>query len=124
MKARKHILVLCLLSISLLFTSCHKEGAGGKASITGSVKHHSVVIPNAVVYIKYGATEFPGTTLSDYDDQVTADANGHYEFSSLYKGNYYLYGVGYDPSYGLVTGGISVDLNKNRSYSVDVPVTE
>jgi hypothetical protein len=124
MKARKHLLVLCLLSISLLLTSCHKEGAGGKASITGSVKHHSAVIPNAVVYIKYGATEFPGTTLSEYDDQVTADANGHYEFTSLYKGNYYLYGVGYDPSFGLVTGGISVDLNKNRSYSVDVPVTE
>lgn len=107
------------------FSSCKKEGPGGKSSVSGNVKHHQELIPNAVVYIKYGAKEFPGGDISLYDDKVTSDTNAHFEFKELQKGDYYLYGVGYDftGSY-TVTGGVGVTLKRNKSSEVDIPVTE
>ena len=111
--------------LSFSFSACKKEGTGGKSSVTGNVKHHTKLIPNAIVYIKYGATEFPGTDVSLYDDKVTADANAHYEFSGLQKGDYYLYGVGYDDAIlEQVSGGISIKLRRNEALTSDVPVTE
>ena len=114
-----------LLSFIIFCTACHKEGTGGKSGVSGTVRHHAAPIPACVVYIKYGATEFPGTDVSKYDAHVTADANAHYEFTGLQKGNYYLYGVGYDPAGPYpVTGGIGIKLKKNQSLATDVPVTE
>lgn len=122
----KNYQLLSIVFIASLFTlaSCHKEGSGGKAGLSGTVKHHTMPIPNCVVYIKYGATELPGTDISKYDDHVTTDANANYEIKDLYKGDYYLYGVGFDPVFGTLTGGIFVKIKKNKTYSVDVPVTE
>lgn len=115
-----------LISLLLLvFVSCKKEGTGGKSSISGIVEHHGAAIPNSVVYIKYGATDFPGTAVSAYDAQVTADASGNYKFDGLRKGDYYLYGVGYDNAVvAPVTGGVGVRLRTNEDKSIDVPVTE
>lgn len=121
----KIILLSAAVILSMTISSCHKEGTGGKSSVSGSVKHHSALIPNSVVYIKYGAKEFPGTNTSLYDASVTADANAHYEFKNLRKGDYYLYGVGYDNTImETVTGGIAVTLKYNKESSTDVPVTE
>ena len=118
-------LILLVVSVSFIFTACHKEGIGGKSSVSGGVFHHEKPIPNAVVYIKYGATDFPGADVTTYDDHTTADANANYEFHNLRMGNYYLYGVGWDNSISsTVTGGISVKLKYNKSYSTDVPVVE
>lgn len=112
-------------TLILTISSCKKEGTGGKSSVSGNVKHHTKLIPNAIVYIKYGATEFPGADVSAYDDQVTADTNAHYEFKDLEKGDYYLYGVGYDNSIlEQVTGGIGVTLKRNKHTDADIPVTE
>ncbi|MEO6901620.1 MAG: hypothetical protein ABI315_00525 [Bacteroidia bacterium] len=126
----KKILFVFLLAItSMLLNSCHKEGLGGNASISGLVKHHDALIPNATVYIKYGVTEFPGTDVSVYDASVVADTKANYEFVSLYKGDYFIYGVGIDVNGGVsnsfpVTGGISIKIKHNKAYSIDVPVTE
>lgn len=122
----KHILTSSLaIIIVTTIASCKKEGTGGKSSVSGNVKHHQELIPNAIVYIKYGATEFPGGDVSIYDDKVTSDTNAHFEFKELQKGDYYLYGVGYDftGSYS-VTGGVGVTLKRNASSVVDIPVTE
>jgi len=122
---QKNILLLTAICLSAVFSSCHKEGTGGKSSISGSVKHHDASIPNSVVYIKYGTKEFPGTDVSRYDASVTADANAHYEFKDLRKGDYYLYGVGYDNTImEAVTGGIAVKLKYNKETETNVPVTE
>lgn len=122
---QKTILLVAAICLSTVFSACHKEGTGGKSSISGSVKHHDAAIPNAVVYIKYGVKEFPGTDVSKYDASVTADANAHYEFKNLRKGDYYLYGAGYDNTImEAVTGGISVKLKYNKETETDVPVTE
>ena len=120
------LLAFCVVTI-LATTSCHKEGTGGKSSVSGNVKHHTKLIPNAIVYIKYGATEFPGTDVSNYDASITSDTNAHYEFKDLRKGDYYLYGVGWDPSGGAgfsVTGGVGIKLKYNNASTNDIPVTE
>jgi hypothetical protein len=129
LKKKKIALALLLVSTVILLNSCHKEGIGGNASISGLVKHHEALIPNATVYIKYGVKEFPGTDVSVYDASVRADANAHYEFLSLYKGDYFIYGVGIDVNGGVansfpVTGGISTKIKNNKAYTIDVPVTE
>lgn len=120
----KHITVFCLTVVLVYsFGSCKKEGTGGKSKVSGNVKHHTQLIPNAIVYIKYGAKEFPGADISVYDDQVTADTNAHFEFDGLQKGDYYLYGVGVDAS-DIVVGGIGITLRRNEDLNSDVPVTE
>lgn len=120
---RSVFLVMSCMLITL--GACTKEGPGGKSSVSGNVLHHDLIIPNSVVYIKYNATEFPGPDVSVYNASVTADANGHYEFKDLRKGDYYLYGVGYDNAiFEQVTGGISIKLKYNKELKTDVPVTE
>ena len=122
----KYIAIICLATVfAFTISSCKKEGTGGKSKVSGKVKHHTKLIPNAIVYIKYGATEFPGADVSAYDDQVTADTNAHFEFDELQKGDYYLYGVGYDDAISeSVVGGVGIKLRRNESIESDVPVTE
>lgn len=126
--SKKIKIISVLFFFSMLVTtfySCKKEGQGGKSTIQGIVKHHSQIIPNATVYIKYGSTEFPGPNPSDYDSQVAADASGYYQFTGLVKGDYYLYGYGYDA--GIledVKGGISVNVKRNKTVDINVPVSE
>lgn len=118
------IAVIIFLS-GIMAVACKKEGPGGKSSVSGAVKHHTELIPNAIVYIKYDAKEFPGANVSIYDASSPADANAHYEFKELQKGDYYLYAVGYDSTEQVqVTGGIGVKLKRNEAKATDVPVTE
>ncbi len=117
---------LLLTSAFLLLTCCSKEGPGGKAAIKGMVKHHSAPIPGAVVYIKYGTKEFPGTDITYYDESVTANDSANYGFSDLRTGDYYLFAVGYDSTGPyIVTGGIPVEIKKKtETVQADVQVLE
>ena len=125
MKKQLIFFAIALVALSITFTSCKKEGTGGKSSISGKVEHHGAAIPGSIVYIKYGAIDFPGSTASSYDAQVTADAQGTYKFEGLQKGDYYLYGVGYDNAIvDNVRGGIAVNIRRNEEKEVNVPVTE
>ena len=125
MKNLKNIALIIFIIAGIFISSCKKEGEGGHSSVSGNVKHHSKLIPNAIVYIKYGATEFPGPDINLYDAHVTSDTNAHYEIKDLRKGDYYLYGVGTDISGPFtVSGGIGIRLKYNKSSVNDVPVTE
>lgn len=125
LKFSKQITIVLAAVVMLTVTACHKEGTGGKSSVSGTVKHHSKPIPNAIVYIKYGTKDFPGTDVSKYDASTVADASANYSFKDLRKGDYYLYGVGYDDAIlETVTGGVSVKLKYNKETQSDVPVTE
>lgn len=119
-------LYLYILIPLFLFLSCRKEGPGGKAAIKGIVKHHAVPIPGAVVYIKYGAKESPGTNVTYYDESASADASANYSFADLKKGDYYLFSVGYDSSIvKTVTGGIPVEIkSRTETVEADVQVVE
>jgi len=117
--------IILVLALTQCF-SCKKEGLGGKATITGSVLHHSLPIPNAVIYIKYGTNELPGTDPSAYDASVTADANAKFEFKDLRKGKYYLFSIGYDSAiFQTVRGGMPVEIKKkSESKNIDLAVVE
>ena len=115
-----------LLLMFCLTTSCTKEGTGGNSNVSGVVVHHTELITDATVYIKYGATEFPGSSPDDYDDYIVVDtASAFYEFKELKKGTYYLWGSGYDPSGDYdVTAGFRISLEKNADKVINIPVVE
>lgn len=94
--------------------------------ISGKVIHHEFPIPDATIYIKAGATEFPGVDPENYEKNVISDSQANYEFTGLAKGNYYLFSVGFDSDcYCDVIGGIPLTLDSNSSHiEVDIPVTE
>lgn len=118
---------LLLLAPMTLLTSCKKNAIGGNSVLQGYVMHHSKYISNAHVFIKFNATEFPGTDTTKYDAKVTANANGYYQVK-VYQGSYYLYGYGYDSQVqinnGTVTGGLSIKIRYKETINTDVPVTE
>jgi hypothetical protein len=125
LKKNLHILIFVLGAIASMY-ACEKGGPGGSGSISGICYHHSRVIPNDSVAIKYGAKNLPGVTPADYDKMIMADSTGHFKFGPLTKGNYYLYGWGFDTALGrAVTGGIPVTLNSNSdNVTIDLPITE
>jgi hypothetical protein len=120
----KKILVVATLAVG--FASCQKAGTGGDAQISYMVKHHDMHIPNATVYIKFNADEFPGDNISEYDLSDQSDSEGHGHFESLKKGKYYLYAVGYDSSVAQpVVGGVAIKIaKKDETVETTVPVTE
>ena len=119
------IIIIFSTLLSMLSVSCHKEGTGGKSGVSGLVKHHEKPISNAIVYLKYGATEFPGIDVTAYDNHTAADANAHYEFKNLRKGNYYLYSTGWDNAIMQnVSGGLAIKLKYNKTITTDVAVVE
>jgi hypothetical protein len=118
------LLFLGSLLAAFLFFSCKKNQLGGKATISGKVAHHSKPIGNARVFIKFNAKEFPGEDTTLYNDKVWADADGNYSIK-CYKGDYYLWGYGFD--FGInkvVTGGLPVHLRNKEKVNVDVAVSE
>lgn len=120
----KHVLLFSGLLIASLIISCKKNQLGGKSTVKGAVVHHAKIIPNATVYIKFNAKEFPGADVSLYDESVKADHHGSYSFK-CYKGDYYLYGVGYDSAISKpVLGGIPVHIRNKETVEADVAVTE
>lgn len=123
---KQKIKILTAILAFTIISSCKKEGTGGKATIMGYVKHHSAPIPNATVYIKFGATESPGTSPSNYDANITADANGKYEFKELNKGDYYILSIGYDSAISnTVIGGTGAKIKKKtETVNTDIPVVE
>ncbi len=121
----KNLSFLLLISL-FIYASCTKPGLGGEAEIHIDVKHHSVLVPYTNVYIKYDAKEFPGDDLSKYDASITTNNMAHGHFGNLKKGNYYIYGVGFDSTINqTVTGGMKVKVSKkSEMLDVTLQVTE
>lgn len=120
-------LILLITTIIILLSSCTKNaGTGGNNTIVATVKHHGLVIPNATVYIKYNAIEFPGENTSVYDDYKTAGKDGKVKFEGLKRGDYYFFGTGFDSTINqTVIGGVPIQLlQKSGEKLIDVPVTE
>lgn len=133
MKRIAHILPALIVSLALL-SSCDKNkcdksdpGIGGGSKVSGHVQHHGTAIPNARVFIKYDATEFPGTDTTQYDAAKTAtNSDAYYTFMDLKPGDYYLYSVGYDNNISLpVSGGVGIEIcGDEEDLNTNIPVTE
>lgn len=120
----KKIAVLLSIVFFMVIVSCKKNQLGGKSNIHGKVMHHSKAIANAKVYIKFKATEFPGRDVTLYDGMVTADSTGAYSID-CYKGDYYLFGTGYDNQiFKDVFGGTPVHIRNHEKIEIDLAVTE
>lgn len=79
-----------------------------------------------MVFIKFKAREFPGSDTNTYDAKVRADAAGNFSFK-CYKGDYYLYGYGYDfsiPAPYRVVGGLPLRVRKKGEKKITLAVTE
>ncbi|MFK7808293.1 MAG: hypothetical protein AB8F74_10875 [Saprospiraceae bacterium] len=129
MKFANYIL---LFSVLTLLCSCNRDDDDDVppdpiGKVFGQAMHHDEPIPNTTIYIKYGVMEFPGIDPLLYDDQVTATGpDATFEFNGLGKGNYYLFGVGFDEACPCdVIGGIPVVLHSDEAtFETIVPITE
>ena len=118
-----------LLCFVLFGCRKNESASGGKASISGFVEFTGIIngiyvsnahiSRNTVVYIKYDATTFPGTDVSQYDSQQNVDSKGNFNFGLMFEGNYYLYATGdYIDGYGYsyaVSGGTQVNITSRKA---------
>lgn len=96
----KKILFTCFCIVFVAFSSCVKPGKGGKAILSIHVfegvspcnDQDKTVVPNAIVYIKYGGTS-PDSDVLNYDASQLTDFGGKTVFTNLKRGEYYLYAV-------------------------------
>lgn len=126
----KNISLFLLLSFALFIFSCKKKssaGLGGNANLKVTAIHHAAVIDSCKVYIKFNSSE--AVSLGEYElsEWVKKDSlgNSYVLFKGLKKGEYYIYGEGYDPSIlNTVKGGIPYTIEEETDMSINLPVTE
>lgn len=124
----KNIKYIFLIFCALSFFGCKKNQLGGKSNIKGKVMHHDKPIPFAKIYIKYNATDFPGTDVTAYDHEMAADLNGNFLVDHIYHGDYYFYAVGQDDAIAapfIVKGGIHLKVKMLKEVTgFVIPVSE
>jgi hypothetical protein len=125
--------VIALLSV--LTVSCSRKdpdaepeqvaGKGGNATLLVTPQHHGKNIDSCMIYIKYNTQDLPATS---YDDSAWCVKQGDKPvatFNNLKKGNYYLFGRGWDPNIAQrVQGGGPYKIVNETSQSYTVAVTE
>lgn len=113
----------------LLLAACDRNkteigGKGGNAVLRITPQHHGKNIDSCMIYIKYNTQDKPAS----YDDSawcVKIDNKPVATFSNLKKGNYYLYGYGYDPGIAkAVKGGVPYTISSETTLDYNLPVTE
>ena len=128
--------IILALTIGALLTvsSCKKNGLGGEATIVVFMKHHGNIIKNHVkypdtVFIKFSATELPGTTPDKFDTYfVGEEGEDHIHCKGLRAGKYYMYGVGMDSTGPYrVKGGAAIKIawsDRKKEIDTDLAVSE
>lgn len=111
-----------------LATSCNKTDDPPTATLHITPRHHGRQIDSCMVYIKYNAINPPAD--GRYDDSakcIRVDSLPVATISGLKKGNYYLYGYGWDPQLTPpqhVKGGQSYPIQEATTQIVDLAVSE
>ena len=102
-----------------------KAGKGGNATLLITPQHHGKNIDSCTIYIKYNTLDAPTTPYDDSAICIMSDGKPVASFTGLKKGDYYLYGEGYDPSIlQQVAGGINHTIEEEKSIQIFIPVTE
>jgi hypothetical protein len=131
----KKAICFLLMPLSCIgIISCKKAGLGGDNTVVVYPQHHgrsifSHTIPNYrdTVYVKFNATELPGTRPKDFDKIFIGElGEEHVHVHGLQIGKYFFYAAGWDTTINQrVSGGISYELKDLTAESVlYVPVTE
>lgn len=132
---KKYFAALIVFS-ALSFVACKTTddppeptaGKGGNATLNVTPQHHGKPIDSCTIFIKYNATDAPAN--QQYDDSLRCTLVGGIpvaSFTGLKKGNYYLYGYGWDPSLTPpqhVKGGYAHPIQEEDVQSVDLAISE
>lgn len=113
------------LALSILGSCSRKDDEDpGLATLKLTPQHHGKNIDSCMVFIKFDAIDVP----SGYDDSAwVKQENGKpvATFTGLKKGNYYLFGKGWDPSIlQEVKGGMPYTIKEDKVIELSLPVTE
>ena len=105
------------------FFSCKKQSGSytasnadlkGNVTLYVHVVHHTYALSNITVYLKKGATLYPGADASAYEYKAVSDANGVAEFDQLPLGAVWIYGLGTDTYINRsVTGNTGIELSQS-----------
>ena len=110
--------------------SCKKKpsaGLGGNAKLKIAAKHHGITIDSCTISIKFNSLDAPSNGMYDLTHKVSKGIAGESFtiFEGLKPGDYYVYGLGWDPSISNnVKGGIPYTIKDETDLSIIVPVTE
>lgn len=108
-----HRLTLAVLLLAAGCSPQHDNVIVPNFSLRIHVVHHTWPVAGCTVYLKRNTTEWPGTNPRLYDDSTISNGAGFCAFDSLYYGDYYLYGIGWDKLEGdTVTGNSHVRLTR------------
>jgi len=130
--AMKQKLLLASTLLALSAIGCNKEddappltgGKGGNASLRVVTMHHTRMITDITVYIKYAAATMPMKFDDSARVQITPTDTVAI-FTGLKTGRYFLYGSGNDPLISqAVTGGVPITISEEKEYKVLCPVSE
>jgi hypothetical protein len=115
MKMKTKLIILLLLIVTTSF-SCKKKskaGLGGNANLKVAAQHHGLLIDSCTISIKFNSLDAPSDGVYDLTQKVSkGNAGDSYTiFKGLKAGDYYVYGIGWDPSI-------------SNNVSIIVPVTE
>ena len=115
---------------TMLFASCEKKEELNNQVVKGtnklivSVKHHTLSLQGINVYLKFNATEFPGTDTTLYDWVSISNNSGIAVFENLFEGNYFLYAKGLDTNISMqVIGASGAVLNSSTITNNEAYVT-
>ncbi len=90
-----HLLVFWLLGALMVACTGVKNEMRTEACFT--TQHHSKIIPNIDVYVKFNTIDFPG--YDDFDSfnlMQTSDNQGRVCFRDIPLGNHWFVAIGYD----------------------------
>lgn len=126
------IILGIIITTTLLFGACKKNGTGGESIVAAMPAHHGKMIKVATVYVKFKATEMPENPTTNYDLKVVSDATeNHVHIEGLLPGNYFFYAMGIDSTLiapnNVVKGGVPLTIKYSERKSeidLDIPVTE
>lgn len=129
----RHVISAITLSavlVVLTLSSCERKddtniaGKGGMAVLKVTPQHHGTNIDSCTIFLKYNSKELP----SSFDEEIKCVMeNGKpvATFNELKKGDYYVYGKGWDPDISQqVVGGIPYTISDEQTYTINIPVTE
>lgn len=113
-----------LLSSFLVLFSCQKEGQTGEHAVIVTPVFENAPVRGATVMVRFGASDFPGSSPSDYDLTVQADSiSSEIKVEKLRKGDYYFYCFGSDSlQTKTVSGGSHLKIREKTGETV-LPIT-
>jgi len=112
--------------------TCEYAGSGGDVTLSLFPQHHGVAIVSSgthpdSAFIKFNATNSPGTAGNLYDIVLAGDSGEeHVHVHNLKRGKYFIFMTGFDTTINQrVTGGIPYTITQTSGdIDINIPVTE